>query len=158
MEWVAFCSQTGTEIKILSDLLGYTPSLIITNNLEGLIIGEWIKEKEINLRVLPNKPDVLDYKFALRGKISSTLITLHGFTRIIPEIILKKYSNIYNGHPGLISKYPELKGFNPQKKAFDYRMTEVGSVIHKVNELVDEGEIVCQMSLNIGESEGIENY
>ena len=40
--------------------------------------------------------------------------------------------------------YPELKGFNPQERAFLQRdtMHTAGSVIHRVTKDIDEGEIV----------------
>ena len=56
--------------------------------------------------------------------------------------------DIFNGHPGLISSYPELKGKDPQIKAWEGKYREVGSVVHKVTEGVDEGDIVMQCSTN----------
>ena len=54
--------------------------------------------------------------------------------------------NIYNGHPGLITKYPELKGKDPQQRAWDNidNYNEVGSVVHRVVQEVDAGEVICE--------------
>jgi folate-dependent phosphoribosylglycinamide formyltransferase PurN len=49
---------------------------------------------------------------------------------------------IYNGHPGLITYYPELKGKDPQIRAWEGKYETVGSVVHKVTEGVDEGGVV----------------
>ena len=54
--------------------------------------------------------------------------------------------DIYNGHPGLITEYPELKGKDPQQRFFDekYKYNYYGSVVHKVVPEVDSGEIVSE--------------
>ena len=83
--------------------------------------------------------DILD---EVVNEPKETLITLNGLLRIIPPDKCAKY-NIYNGHPGLITKYPELKGKDPQEKAWKdiHNYDTVGSVVHKVVEEVDAGEI-----------------
>ena len=48
---------------------------------------------------------------------------------------------IYNGHPGLITKYPELKGKDPQERSFKQYET-AGAVLHKVTAGVDEGDVI----------------
>ena len=68
------------------------------------------------------------------------LITLHGYLRIIPPDICEKY-NIYNGHPGYIIEHPELKGKDPQVRAWEAGHRWVGCVVHKVTAGVDEGPI-----------------
>ena len=57
--------------------------------------------------------------------------------------------NIYNLHPGLITKYPFLKGFNPQEKAFNLKLPTSGSVIHKVTSELDGGEILKSIEVDI---------
>jgi folate-dependent phosphoribosylglycinamide formyltransferase PurN len=53
---------------------------------------------------------------------------------------------MYNGHPGLITYYPELKGKDPQKRAWENiaSYTYIGSVIHDVTAEVDSGNIFFQ--------------
>jgi len=67
------------------------------------------------------------------------LITLHGYMKIVPKEYCDKLT-IYNGHPGLITRYPELKGKDPQIRAAVY--DTIGSVVHKVIAEVDSGEVV----------------
>ena len=74
-----------------------------------------------------------------------TLITLHGYLRIIPESLCNNFK-IINLHPGLITKYPELKGIDPQKKATVLKHSEIGCVLHKVIKEVDSGEILMANS------------
>jgi folate-dependent phosphoribosylglycinamide formyltransferase PurN len=68
------------------------------------------------------------------------LITLHGWLRIISPWFCNKYE-IYNGHPGLITTYPELKGKDPQMRAWLGNYSNIGCVLHRVTEGVDEGPI-----------------
>jgi len=65
----------------------------------------------------------------------------------MPEVICNKYL-IYNGHPGLITKYPELKGKDPQVKAHKLGHEVAGAVIHKVTAGVDEGRIIMEEYFN----------
>ncbi len=50
-------------------------------------------------------------------------------------------------HPGLINRYPELKGLNPQRRASTLSYPYIGCVLHKVNDIVDSGEIVLYESI-----------
>ena len=147
--WIAFFSQTGTEINDLSNALGIYPELIVTNkpdlkkvNTDLLSITKF-REHKLNktfLEVLPAKPTAQDYSKILE-RFEEPIITLHGYLRIIPKEICEKYE-MYNLHPGLINKYPSLKGFNPQERAFAQNHKFAGCVLHKVTPGVDEGEIL----------------
>ena len=65
----------------------------------------------------------------------------------MPPKLCKKY-NIYNGHPGLITVYPELKGKDPQIKAFKAKHEVMGCVLHKVTAGVDEGKVIAEERFN----------
>ena len=108
--WIAFFSQTGSEIVNISKALEREPDLIVTNERPDHLrkINEGIEL----CYVLPNKPTLADYEGVLSA-YENPLITLHGWLRIVPEEIASEYE-IYNGHPGLITLYPELKGKDPQ--------------------------------------------
>ena len=91
-----------------------------------------------------NKPTLEEYEEAL-FYFPEAIITLHGWLRIMPPSICEKFK-IYNGHPGLITDYPELKGKDPQERMFnDGNYTYYGSVVHKVVPEVDSGEIVSEV-------------
>ena len=136
MQWVAFFSQTGTEIVEISESLGRWPDKIITNKRPDHLrtINDKLLEKEIIY--LPNKPTEDDYDAVLQD---NTIITLHGWLRVVPPVICNKYL-IYNGHPGLITEYPELKGKDPQVRAYEGikegKYPSAGAVIHKVIAIV----------------------
>lgn len=69
------------------------------------------------------------------------------FSKIGSEIIdisnkLRKNPDIINGHPGLITLYPQLKGLNPQQKSYQLNHPDIGVGLHKVIAEVDSGEII----------------
>ena len=153
-KWIAFFSQTGSELVEIIKQVGEIPELIVTNKEDLSDVNEElldiIADKD-NLYCLHNKPTLQDYKHMItefREIFHNCFITLHGYLRIIPEELCNKFE-IYNGHPGLISKYPELKGFNPQEKAYNLGLKESGSAIHRVTAEVDTGEILYERAVNI---------
>lgn len=148
--WVAFFSQSGSEIANIMTHFNIKPAAIITNRQDdsGLNpILKQLKEEGLNWKVVPKNPELKDYRKALKG-LKDPLITLHGFLRIIPKEICKKYE-IFNLHPGLITVYPELKGKDPQVRAVKAGHKIAGAVIHKVTPIVDDGEIIASHAINI---------
>ena len=115
--WKTFFSQSGSEIYEISKSIGRFPDAIITNkNFEEMDkINPNLLEKCFDRFIfLPKKPTVEEYREAIR---SADVITLHGYLRILPPQICGRFK-IYNGHPGLITKFPELKGKDPQAKVW----------------------------------------
>ena len=133
--WVTFFSQTGTEIYELSNALGVYPDCVVHNkhNTNGvnpkLVELTTFRATKLNMmhcwQHLPPNPNVT-----------------------IPRQICEKYE-IYNLHPGLIDKFPSLKGFNPQQRAFAEGYDVAGCVIHRVTPGVDEGEILMSQGVDI---------
>lgn len=143
--WKALFSQSGSEIYEISMRIGRFPDAIITNKKPEDMdkINPMLLEKAFDRFVfIPQKPTVEEYKEAIRR---ADIVTLHGFLRILPLDICGRY-RIYNGHPGLITTFPELKGKDPQAKVWELHATTPyknhGHVIHKVVPEVDAGEIV----------------
>ena len=144
-KWIAFFSQTGAEIADLSEKIGRWPDRIITNSRPEHIRTIDPRILKRNFWTLINKPDADNY-LDIFQYFPDALITLHGWLRIIPPSVTEGV-NIFNGHPGLISKYPDLKGKDPQIKAFKREYEEIGSVIHRVTAGVDEGEVIAEASI-----------
>jgi len=143
-KWIALFSQTGTEIVNISTRIGRWPDIICTNkhsnDLE--LINSVLLENCFNrIMFMAKQPSVVEYDTVLKN-LKMSLITLHGYMRIIPPDICNRYI-IYNGHPGDIEKYPILKGKDPQKKACNLNLPTSGSVIHRVSPDVDSGSIKC---------------
>ena len=150
-KWIAFFSQTGNEIAEVSNHLGRWPDVIVTNERPARLrkINQEVLSK--NIITLPNQPTVEDYRSVLAEAIGTDayVITLHGWLRVIPTEVIEEYSTIYNGHPGLITKYPELKGKDPQMKAWNLDLSSSGCVIHQVTAGVDDGPVVRSQQISI---------
>ena len=143
-KWITFFSQTGAEIADLSESIGRWPDLIITNERPDHLRTIDPRIVEYGYTEVPNKPTANDLDAVLQD---NAIVTLHGWLRIMPPVICDKYL-IYNGHPGLITKYPELKGKDPQVKAHKLGHEVAGAVIHKVTAGVDEGRIIMEEYFN----------
>lgn len=153
-KWIALFSQTGSEIVDLALHFDRWPDIIVTNNNDASKWHSTIRELydrelsglggESRIKVVSNvQAKTANFLHSIADLDS--FITLHGWLRIVPENICNIYT-IYNGHPGLITDYPELKGKDPQERMFnggDY--TYYGSVVHKVVPEVDSGEIVSEV-------------
>lgn len=157
LNWTAFISQSGSEIKAISEELGIMPKLLITNNKNKMNpeVLEYFKKYSCEIREIPFNP--LIAHFSQEDILDSRIITLHGFLRIIPRDFFSEYmGDIFNGHPALISKYPELKGLNKQEDVYynkdKYEL--IGSVVHRVTPILDDGEIVTE-SIRVNDVESL---
>ena len=143
-EWYAFFSQTGKELAKIIQLTGKEPTKIVTNlSVEQVKekVNPWLYENyKHKLMYLPNRPTVHDYINAIGYHPEDKLLTMHGWLRILPPTICFKYK-AFNGHPGLITKYPELRGKDPQIKAYMGNYISGGCVIHEITPELDEGPI-----------------
>jgi folate-dependent phosphoribosylglycinamide formyltransferase PurN len=152
--WFALFSQSGSEIVSIARHLGRWPDYIFTDNkdkktwhrdLQKHSAVSIIKHKDMKKEIESN----ISMFQGLRG--TTPIVTLHGYLRILPEINCE----VFNGHPGDIVKYPELKGKDPQQKALDLKLPSTGTIIHKVTEEVDSGEIISYNTLKIMEQDTI---
>ena len=139
VNWIPFFSQTGNEIASIIEN-GIEPVMIVTNR------------TDTNYNEVLKKFNVLHFTefnelFKLKEFMSNNIVTLHGFLRIIPEFMITDH--MYNGHPGLITKYPFLKGKDPQVKAYNLKLPSSGSVIHAVTPEVDSGEVILSKEVSI---------
>ena len=149
MKWITFFSQTGSEIVALSKSVGRKPDLIVTNNFEDKIkFHPGIRE--MGVTIMSAKHDrLMDYFRNQRMyDVSKTVISLHGYLRILPADICEQYE-IYNGHPGAIDLYPELKGKDPQEKVWQEndKYNIIGSVVHKCTAELDGGDVLKAVHL-----------
>ena len=135
----------------MSKLLGRWPDCIVTNERPEHLRKIHPALENKHLVFVENKPTEEELSMVI-GQYGNPLVTLHGWLRVMPPYICNRFE-IYNGHPGLITKYPELKGKDPQQKAFDLGLEYSGCVIHKVTEGVDEGKILLERKVYIKELE-----
>ena len=135
--WIALFSQTGSELKSICDHFNVWPTNIYTNNYNE---DQWAHNIPVDKVTIMSHDAIHN---GLRFTKQNCFVTLHGYLRIIPADVCKMH-DIYNGHPAPIHLYPELKGKDPQERIWEgnARYHTLGSVIHRVTEGVDEGEIV----------------
>ena len=144
--WITFFSQTGSEIADIAEAIGRWPDVIITNERPDHLRTIDPRIEKQGYFTWDNKPTEEDY-IDLLENYPDAVVTLHGWLRIVPEYVCER-SNIYNGHPGLITEYPELKGKDPQVRAFEGKYPVAGAVIHKVVAGVDEGKVLMEERFN----------
>lgn len=148
--WAALISQTGKELADICDQLQTQPNIILTTKKQDNLcdrLQQIVLEKRINLIYIPfsqSKNTTLLFKYLK----NCNLITLHGWLSIIPSDLCDIF-DIYNGHPGDIESFPELKGKDPQVRAYDLKLPVSGSVIHKVTPEVDDGPIQHKIMTSI---------
>ena len=144
--WITFFSQTGAEIADISEAIGRWPDRIITNDRPEHLRTIDPRIQKQGYFTFNNKPDVEEY-MELLEQFPDAIVTLHGWLRVVPAYICER-SRIYNGHPGLITEYPELKGKDPQVRAFEGKYPVAGAVIHHVTAGVDEGKVLMEERFN----------
>jgi folate-dependent phosphoribosylglycinamide formyltransferase PurN len=142
LSWLVLFSATGSEIANISDKLGIKPDKILTDNFNTDKHDKRIKASTYwRVKGITYEQKLNSYRNFFKDY---DVITLHGWLNIIPKEICREFK-IYNGHPGLINYYPDLKGKDPQVRAYDRigNYLYVGSVIHEVTEYIDCGRIIC---------------
>jgi methionyl-tRNA formyltransferase len=148
--WTAMFSRTGYELYCMIKALKLLPTQIICNRKpikEGIDERFWnfLKDQNYDITFVTKCPSVSEYDLFLQPP-QNHMITLHGWMRIVPPEICEKF-NIYNGHPGDILTYPELKGKDPQQKALNSGHKTIGTIIHKVIPEVDAGPIISNAKI-----------
>lgn len=83
----------------------------------------------------------------LMEKYSIDYIFLQGYSYLIKSVLLEKFKNkIVNIHPSLL---PSFKGKRAIQQAIEYGVKYSGITTHFIDEFVDEGEIICQLPVQI---------
>ena len=148
--WITFFSQTGSEIYKISKKIDRIPDVIITNKSKSKISevnSDLINEYGTKIVWLPPKPTISEYTSNIP---QGSIVTLHGWLRIIPPEICKLYE-IYNLHPAPIhlEGYDKYKGKDPQVRIFEDKVKYSGNVIHKCIAELDAGEILARNHFDV---------
>ena len=136
MKWIALFSQTGSEIVNIAEKTGKWPDQVFRDtsvNLDNV-------NSKLKTYIVTDHEGIVDYLGTLDEDV---IVTLHGYLRILPALPVP----IYNGHPALCTRYPELKGYNPQEKTWNNIKSYpiIGSIIHEVTEEVDSGKLIKEV-------------
>lgn len=139
--WVACISQTGSELYELCERMMRKPDVLIITNESKVIPEIWDLEID-SIFVFKKRPTAEQLFAAFSG---ADLITLHGYLYILPAELCNAYEGkIFNGHPGLVTVYPELRGKDKQREVLNNKekYPEIGSVLHLVSPEVDAGPLL----------------
>ncbi len=82
------------------------------------------------------------------------LIVLAGFLKKIPDELIEQYEKrIINIHPALLPSFggKGMYGSNVHKAVFEKSVQVTGATIHFVDKIYDNGKIIAQESVNIGD-------
>lgn len=142
--WVACISQTGSELYTICETMLRKPDALVITNKSKVIPGIWDLEID-NVYIFDKRPSTEQLLDVFKD---ADVITLHGYLYILPPDICKRFAGkIFNGHPGLITKYPELVGKDPQIRAWN-KYPSYGCVLHEVTAAVDRGPIIDSQEID----------
>ncbi|GEP49881.1 phosphoribosylglycinamide formyltransferase [Flavobacterium noncentrifugens] len=153
---VLFASGSGSNaeniIKHFKDSDVAKVVAVISNNPNAKVL-----ERAANLQVqrfVFTKADfALDKVLKKIQEIKPDLIVLAGFLLQFPSNIIGLYPNkIINIHPALLPKYggKGMYGMNVHKSILENKETETGISIHYVDEHYDNGDMIFQKTVSIG--------
>ena len=150
-----FASGSGTNaeaiVQYFSAKAEINVELILTNNPEAFVLN-----RAKNL-MIPSM--VFDRPQFKNGKVLEVLnnheidyIVLAGFLWLVPREMIASFENkIINIHPSLLPKYggKGMYGSRVHQAVIDAGDQESGITIHLVDEIYDNGKILCQESILI---------
>lgn len=153
--WILLFSHSGSEAAALVEgLYEQRPGMNIeprTNNLDinstptwpiELVYDDYHGSGPANVFTHPGRSKAPEIHAYLKTVDEPTLITLHGYNRIIPSDVLANPSlEIYNLHPGDCLTHPQLVGKDPQEKAIALNLPSTGVMLHRVTEDLDGGPL-----------------
>lgn len=83
------------------------------------------------------------------------LVVLAGFMRVVKQQMLAAFDGrMINIHPSLLPKWP---GLNSIQRAFEAGDREVGCTVHRVNDVIDGGEILGQTTVTVDAGDTLES-
>ena len=85
--WIAFFSQTGSEIADIAEAIGRWPDVIVTNERPEHLRTINDKVEKQGYYTWANKPTEEDY-IGLLEKWPNAIVTLHGWLRIVPPMFV----------------------------------------------------------------------
>lgn len=99
-----------------------------------------------------NREDFNQALAAALDEMSPDLIVLAGFLVVVPEAVIKKYSNrIINIHPSLIPAFcgTGFYGLKVHEAALERGVKLAGATVHYVDEGTDTGPIILQKAVDV---------
>ena len=131
-------------------------SLVLSNNPTALVIE---RARAAGVEVQTFTRDEFYHSSIVLDELierSINLIVLAGFMWLVPENLVKTYSDrIINVHPALLPKFggKVMYGMNVQRAEKEAGETESGITNHLVNEEYDKGRILFQAKCRVEEKD-----
>ncbi len=155
-----FASGSGTNAeRIIKHFEGHPSievSLVLSNNPKAKVLeraaAAGVASLVFNRQEFYESQTVLE---TLRAE-KIDLIVLAGFMWLVPEYLVKAYSDrMINVHPALLPKFggKGMYGMHVHKAVKEAGETETGITIHLVNEEYDKGRILEQASCKVTETD-----
>lgn len=157
-----FVSGGGTNLQAIIDniedgsISKARIALVISNKADAYAL-ERAKKHNIKTKVILKKDfnDRIDYinaQLDILEEHKIDLIVLAGYLSIVPELIIKKYSNkIINVHPSLIPAFSGkgYYGLKVHEEVLKRGCKLTGATVHFVDEGTDTGLIIMQKAVGV---------
>lgn len=156
-----FASGSGTNFERLADSKELREIMdidCVVCDKPGAAVIEKAKARHIDVLAVNPKdyPSKKEYESRILDYVGyCDMIVLAGYMRIVSPHLLSHYKGIIiNLHPSLL---PAYKGKDAIKQAYDNGEKVMGVSVHYVNEELDGGEVIRQLSLNREDGESLES-
>jgi phosphoribosylglycinamide formyltransferase 1 len=127
-------------------------ALVVSNNLDALVLSKAAKEGVAHLVIRNDQWKDKDLVMGIFTESKIDFIVLAGFLLLVPGFLIEHYQNkIVNIHPALLPGFggKGMYGMRVHQAVIDAGEEKSGITIHQVNERYDEGETICQFSLDV---------
>ncbi len=127
-------------------------ALVVSNNPNALVLSKAAKEGVAHLVIRQDQWSDRDLVMGIFTESQIDFIVLAGFLLLVPGFLIEHYQNkIVNIHPALLPEYggKGMYGMRVHQAVIDAGEAKSGITIHRVNEKYDEGETICQFSLDV---------
>jgi phosphoribosylglycinamide formyltransferase 1 len=154
-----FASGSGTNAEAIMDHFKDHPTVkiikVYSNNADAFVLERAKKYHVLTQVITKNEFKDSSFKDSLVQE-KYDLLVLAGFMLLVPEVIVKAFTNkIINIHPALLPKYggKGMYGHFVHRKVIQNNESESGITIHYVNEEYDEGNVIFQAKCNVDKTD-----
>lgn len=159
-------SGGGTNLQAIIDKLASGEitnteiALVFSNNRKAYALERakkaGIPAKALSPKQFENREDFYDAVISTIDESKADLVVLAGCLMYIPAKLIEKYHNrIINIHPSLIPSFcgKGYYGLTVHEKALERGVKVTGATVHFVDEVLDNGPIILQKTVEICEGD-----
>lgn len=165
-----FVSGGGTNLQAIIDniedgtISKARIALVISNKADAYALKRAkkynIKTKVISKKDFEDRMDYINEQVNILEEYKIDLIVLAGYLSIVPELIIKKYTNqIINIHPSLIPAFSGkgYYGLKVHEEVLKRGCKLTGATVHFVDEGTDTGPIIMQKAIEVKNNDTAES-